>query len=124
MHCCSVVIERVLFEELLLDNSTVSAAVEQFTDEWCISLCFRATCAPGSNGIVERNHHTIKRIVARGVISLEEVTFWYSVTPRQEAKAYSVPSRGLFRYAWRVPYDVNLQVKLSVLPTVLSCTKQ
>ena len=73
----SVAIERGPCDELLMDNSTAfrSAAVEQFADEWGISLRFRAAYAPSGNGIVERNHRTIKRIAERGAITPEEATF-------------------------------------------------
>ena len=74
----SVVIERGPCDELLLDNSAAfrSAMVAQFADEWGIALRFRAAYAPGGNGIVERNHRTIKRIAERGGITPEEATFW------------------------------------------------
>jgi len=107
----NVAIERGPWKELLMDNSTAfrSAVVEQFADEWGISLRFRAAYAPSGNGIVERNHRTIKRIAERGQISPEEATFWYNATPRKETEDSSVPSRSLFRYRWRVPFDVNQQ---------------
>ena len=85
------------------------AAVAQFADDWGISLRFRAAYAPSGNGIVERNHRTIKRIAARGKISPEEATFWYNVTPRKDAEPGSVPSNALFRYQWRIPFDINLR---------------
>ena len=68
---CSVIIERGPCGELLLDNSTTfrSAMVAQFADEWGIALRFQAAYALGGNGIVERNHRTIKRIVERGGIT-------------------------------------------------------
>jgi len=134
-----VVVERGPMTELLLDNSTAfrSAAVQQFADEWGIRLRFRAAYAPSGNGIVERNHRTIKRIAARGEITPEVATFWYNVTPRQDGKEQSVPSRRLYRYSWRVPYDVHVQTELHdvsdhfmvgdevwVKPAVPSCTKQ
>ena len=135
----SVVIERGPCEELLMDNSTAfrSAAVEQFADGWGISLRFRAAYAPGGNGIVERNHRTIKRIAERGAITPEEATFWYNVTPRKEAQAGSVPCNGVFRYEWRVPFDINTRRESSeeectfevgdevwVKPSPPTCTKQ
>ncbi|KAG1698821.1 Gamma-glutamylcyclotransferase [Nymphon striatum] len=134
-----IVIERGPCDEFLLDNSTAfrSAAVEQFADEWGISLRFRAAYAPSGNGIVERNHRTIKRIAERGGISPEEATFWYNVTPRKDTDAGSVPSNGLYRYTWRVPFDVNLAKVESfedspfavgdevwVKPPIPSCTRQ
>ena len=135
----SVVIERGPCDELLLDNSTAfrSAMVNQFADEWGIALRFRAAYAPGGNGIVERNHWTIKRIAERGGITPEEATFWYNVTPRKETEESSVPSNLLFRYRWRVPFDVNRHTEdgdvessfsvgdeVWVKPSPPSCTKQ
>lgn len=135
----SVAIERGPCEELLMDNSTAfrSAAVERFADEWGISLRFRAAYAPGGNGIVERNHRTIKRIAERGAITPEEATFWYNVTPRKEAEAASVPSNRVFKYEWRVPFDVNTKHddpaeqgafevgdEVWVKPSPPTCTKQ
>ena len=79
--------------------------VGQFADEWGIALQFWAAYTPGGNGIVERNHRTIKRIVQRGGITPEEATFWYNVTPRKRTEE---TSNLLFRYHWRVPFDVNL----------------
>ena len=62
---CSIVFEQGPCDELLLGNSTVfqSAMVAQLADEWGIALRFWAAYTPGGNGIVERNHWTIKRIV-------------------------------------------------------------
>ena len=73
----------------------------------------------------------------RHEISPEEATFWYNVTPRQDGKELSVPCRRLFRYSWRVPYDVNgrkapdegradfaVGDDVWVKPAVPSCTKQ
>ncbi|XP_067942815.1 uncharacterized protein [Watersipora subatra] len=47
----TVVTERGLFDELLIDNSMAfrSATVAQFADEWEISLRFRAAYAPSGN---------------------------------------------------------------------------
>ena len=65
----------------MLDNSTAfrSAMVAQFADEWGIALQSQAAYTPGGNGIGERNHWTIKRIVERGGITPEEAMFWYNV---------------------------------------------
>ncbi|XP_067932994.1 uncharacterized protein [Watersipora subatra] len=95
---CSTMVERGPCYELLLDNSAAfrSAAVHQFI-RWGISLCFQTTYAPGGNGIVERNHRTIKRSAKRGGITPEEAIFWYNVTPRKEMEETSVPSNVLFR---------------------------
>lgn len=133
-----VVIERGPFAELLMDNSTAfrSTSVEEFATEWGISLRFRAAYVPSGNGIVERNHRTIKRMAARGRITPEEATFWYNVTPR-DSECHTIPSGRLFRYPWRIPYDVNVKVdedgaknafsvgdEVWVKPPVPSCTKR
>lgn len=138
-HFRQLVIERGPFAELLLDNATAfrSATVEQFAAEWGITLRYRAAYAPSGNGIVERNHRTIKRIAARGGISPEMATFWYNVTPRSKVEETSVPSGTLFKYRWRVPYDINqsevdepgsgvfsVGEQVWVKPAVPSCTKQ
>ena len=72
----SVVIERGPCDELLLDNSMVfrSAMLAQFPDKCGIALRFRPAYALDGNGIVERNHWTIKRNAEREGISLEEAT--------------------------------------------------
>ena len=43
---------------------------------------FRTAYRPGSNGIRERNHRTIKALAERGVASPEETLFWYNMLPR------------------------------------------
>ena len=77
--------------------------------EWGIGLRFRAAYAPSGNGIVERNHRTIKRVVARGGITPEEAVFWYNATPRQDIDHDSVPAARLFKYTWRLPYKPAVQ---------------
>ncbi|XP_067944891.1 uncharacterized protein [Watersipora subatra] len=119
-----------------LPNETAAHIVAQLRTIG-ISLRFRAAYAPSGNGIVERNHRTIKRIAERGRISPEEATFWYNVTPRKGTDGGSVPSNNLYRYSWRVPFDVNLrgldegsQGKFAVgdevwvKPSTPSCTRQ
>ena len=135
----SVIIEQGPCGELLLDSSMAfrSAMVAQFANEWGIALRFRAAYALGGNGIVERNHRTIKRIAERGGITPEEATFWYNVTPRKGTEESSVPSNLFFQYHWRVPFDVNLYTEdedvensflvgeeVWVKPSPPSCTKQ
>jgi len=98
---CEVLLSEGHALEFLIDNSTAfrSAAVEQFADEWEISLRFQAAYALSGNGIVERNHRTIKRIAERRGITPEEATFWYNVTPHKDVDESSVPSNVLFRHS-------------------------
>ena len=102
-----------------------------------IALRFRAAYAPGGNGIVEKNHQTIKRIAERGGCTPEEATFWYNETPWKETAESSLPSNQLLRYRWRVPFDINLHTEggdveslfsvgeeVWVIPSPPLCTKQ
>ena len=89
-----------LCDDFLMENSIAfrSAALEEFANQWGITLRFRAAYAPGGNGIVERNHRTMKKVAERRRLTLEEVTFWYNVTPWKDAKEDSVPLNALFKY--------------------------
>ena len=104
----SIMLERGPCDEILLDNATAfhSGEMGKFADSWGISLRFRAANAPSGNGIVERNHRTVKRMAERGGISIEEAVYWYNVTPRRDQDEKSVPATGVSGYKWRVPYDL------------------
>ena len=54
-------------EELVMDNGRAfrSQRVSDMLDEWNVEPLFRAAYRPTGNGIVERNHRTIKRIAER-----------------------------------------------------------
>ena len=88
--------------ELLLDNSTTfrSALVRKKCEEWNVQLHFRCANRPSGNGIIERNHRTIKRIAARAQITPEKAAFWYNATRGDSGRR---PSDLLFRHAWRLP---------------------
>ena len=136
----NVMLERGPCVELLLDNATAFRSEEfcEFADRWKITLRYRAAHVPSGNGIVERNHRTIKRMVARGGIPPEEAVYWYNVTPRKETDPESVPSAGLHNYAWRVPLGTTARPqggecrnssfevgdKVWVKPYPPSCTKR
>ena len=100
-----VFLERGPVEEVLMDNSTVfrSAAVNEFLERWNVRPFFRAAYRPSGNGIVERNHRTIKSIAERGCITPAEATFWYNMSPRSGQDVGSVPQCSVFRYDWRHP---------------------
>jgi transposase InsO family protein len=59
--------ERGPPEEILLDNgaSFRSKEIEDLCRKWGVKRMFRCAYKPSGNGIVERNHRTIKRMVAR-----------------------------------------------------------
>jgi len=52
------------------------------------------------NGIIERNHRTIKRMVTRTVKYLEDMVFWYNNTPNS---ANGIPATATYKYHPRLP---------------------
>jgi len=69
-------------EEILSDNGGVFHGFElqQFYKEWDIKSDFSCAYRSKGNGLIERIHRTIKRMVARSGRSVEEMTFWYNAT--------------------------------------------
>jgi len=56
--------------ELLLDNSPCfrSQWIKEVCEKWSVILIFRCAYRPSGNGIIERNHRTIKRAAVRAKI--------------------------------------------------------
>ena len=101
-------LERVFYErgapvELLSDNDTVfrGRRFAAFAARWGVSLRFRAAYAPSGNGIVERNHRTVKVIAARKRCSVAEAVHLYNVTPRDGTTVTEAPATGVYRYEVR-----------------------
>ena len=108
--CASVVhaLEEVFFErgapaELLCDNGTVfrSRNFATLAVRWQVSLRFRAAYVPSGNGIVERNHRTVKVIAARKQCSVAEAVHLYNVSPHDGQAAATSPAGLIYRYAVR-----------------------
>lgn len=95
--------ERGPPQELLMDNSTTfrSQQIEQVCKEWGVICRFRCVNRPSGNGIVERNHRTIKRMAARTKRSVQEMVYWYNLTPKKDLVEESAPSSQLCCYKWR-----------------------
>ena len=102
-HLEQVFYERGAPVELLSDNDTVfrGRRFTAFAARWGVSLRFRAAYAPSGNGIVERNHRTVKVIAARKRCSIAEAVHLYNVTPRDGTTATEVPACGVYRYEVR-----------------------
>ena len=47
---------------------------------------------------MERNHRTIKRLVARSKLAVEEMMYWYNASPREAQNAESIPFNSVFSY--------------------------
>ena len=80
-------------EYLLSDNGTVfrSKEIQELMLKW--GIIHQKSCAyrPQGNGMIERNHRTIKTINARSGNDVTECAFWYNVTNgRRKASPYEL----------------------------------
>ncbi|GAB1602697.1 hypothetical protein Ahia01_000549600 [Argonauta hians] len=98
-------LERGPVDEALMDNSPSfrSEVLRQTLERWKVRPYYRAAYRPNGNGIVERNHRTIKAMAERSQISPQEAVFWYNMTPRVGQADETVPHRAVYGYAWRHP---------------------
>ncbi|XP_043227746.1 uncharacterized protein LOC122384429 [Amphibalanus amphitrite] len=99
----AVFLERCAPRELLTDNYTSFRSVTflEFTSRWGVTVRYRAAHVPSGNGISERNHRSIKTIVARKGCTVAEAVYRYNVMPRSDVPGSS-PSDELFNYSCRV----------------------
>ena len=111
----AAVLEQVFRErgppmELLLDNSATfrSTQLDDLCARWSVYRGFRCAYRPAGNGIVERNHRTIKSMAARVGKSPLDVLFWYNAAPLDD-DAGTVPAAAVHAYQWRNP-DVPTNV--------------
>ena len=103
--------ERGPVREILMDNAQAfrSGEMEALLKKWEVQPIYRAAYRASGNGIVERNHRTIKAIAERTGKSPIEAVFWHNVAPREGQKVESVPQKSVATYEWRVPGGGNKQ---------------
>ena len=96
--------ERGPPEELLMDNgaSFRSQIMRTLLSKWQVRPVYRAAYRPAGNGIVERNHRTIKRMAARTSGDPLTMVYWYNSTPKDGIDAQTVPANQVNAYKWRV----------------------
>jgi hypothetical protein len=101
-HLRRIFLERGPPQELLCDYGPCfkSSKTRGFLRNWGVSLIFCCAYKHSGNGIVERNHRTIKRMVARTGKSPEDMVFWYNNTP---SSANVIPAAATYRYQTRLP---------------------
>lgn len=99
-----VFLERGPPSEILTDNGPafVSEPFKQFADGWGVHLRFRCAHVPSGNGIIERNHRTVKTIAARKGCTVPEAVYWYNVTPKDDVSPSTAPANALHTYRVRV----------------------
>ena len=88
--------------ELLSDNGTVfrSREVVELLTVWNVRQLLAGAYRPQGNGVVERVHRTIKRMVARTQRSVAECVFWLNST--KGGREYS-PFEAMFAAKPRLP---------------------
>ncbi|XP_067937046.1 uncharacterized protein [Watersipora subatra] len=67
--------ERGSPAELLSDNGPCFRALTQMLRKWHVVQLFSCAYRPSGNGIIERNHRTIKRMLARSGGSVNEMVY-------------------------------------------------
>lgn len=99
--------ERGPPEQLLVDNSATfkSHRFVSVCKDWNVSVIYRAAYRPSGNGIVERNHRTIKRMAARTGRDPLEMVFWYNYAPLVGTDAGVSPHAALHTYSVRCPLE-------------------
>ena len=106
----TVLFERGFVAEILSDNAKVfkSEVMVAFCRKWNMRQLFSCKYEPSGNGIVERCHKTIKRMVARTNGSVMEMLFWYNVTPHYKQNPLSVPFSHIYNYSVNLTgYDAH-----------------
>lgn len=96
-HLNRVFLERGPPCEFLSDNGPCFRAcgMKDFLQKWGIKQLFSCAYRPTGNGIIERIHRTIKRMVARSGAAVEEMVYWYNNSPNSHGV---VPAETLFNY--------------------------
>ena len=91
-------------QELLMDNGAVFKSKEfsNICEKWCVKKKYRCAYRPSGNGIVERNHRTVKRTAARAQICPLLAVFWYNATPTVGTNEKSAPASQKNMYVWRL----------------------
>ncbi|XP_067944958.1 uncharacterized protein [Watersipora subatra] len=77
--------ERGPPQELFSDNGPCfkSAQLSSILKTWNVNHLLSCAYRPSGNGIVERNHRTIKRMAARSGNEVNRMVFWYNNTPNR-----------------------------------------
>ena len=103
-HVNQVFRERGPPAEVLTDNGPCFRSQEfaQALQGWPTAHFFSCAYRPAGNGIIERHHRTIKRMVARTGRSAEEMAVWYNSSPNDDG---DTPLQLIYRYDVRQPCD-------------------
>ena len=100
-HLKRVFQERGPPAELLCDNGPCfkSGRMQTFLNLWGVSQVFCCAYKHSGNGIIERHHRTIKRMVARTGGAIQGMVYWYNNTPNLDR---IVPADAIYSYETRL----------------------
>lgn len=100
----TVFCERGAPEEVLLDNAAVfhSRLFRNLLEVWNVAVRYRCANEASGNGVVERNHRSIKTMVERSQSTVEDAVYWYNVTPKDDCSESTAPGTRVYRYQMRV----------------------
>ncbi|KAI0981081.1 hypothetical protein GJ496_010539 [Pomphorhynchus laevis] len=105
-------LQTIFFErgppaEILMDNARAfrSETLSHWCELWGVHIIYRCANRPCGNGIVERSHRTIKRIVARSNITTEEAIYWYNSSPKEGLCDSSIPHNQIYKYKSKLPWE-------------------
>ena len=115
-HLNEIFRERGPPGELLMDNATSfrSLEVRKLCESWGVEPVYRCAYRPSGNGIIERNHRTIKRSAARTGKDVLTAVYWYNVSPCDGIADESVPYRRIYTYEWK---PLRLHTATTRVPT-------
>ena len=101
-------------DEVLVDNATSFHArpMAALMARWGVRLRFRGAYEASGNGVVERNHRTVKVMVARQGCSVPVAVHRYNTTPTDTTSEETAPLTRLMREPGR-----DLPVSASVDPS-------
>ena len=118
-----VCLERGPPREILLDNSTSfrSSKFEELCEKWQVERHFRCAFRPETNGIVERNHRTVKRMAARTGESPLRMVYWYNVAERVPGEELTAPYRNVHTYKWRTLLSQKVSDDVGSLGRLFKC---
>jgi hypothetical protein len=92
--------ERGAPVEMLSDNGPCYRSLNSLLEKWGINQIYSCAYRASGNGLIERNHRTIKRMLARSGGTVNDMLYWYNNSPHADGV---VPFRKLFSYEPQKP---------------------
>ncbi|XP_067949870.1 uncharacterized protein [Watersipora subatra] len=87
--------ERGYPVEILSDNGPCYRSFKLLLDKWGVNHIYSCAYRASGNEVIERNHRTIKRMLARSDGTVNDMLYWYNNSSNADDV---VPFRRLFNY--------------------------